>query len=96
MVYFGAVDREWAPLTGFVNHQIEKLGKQGLSVAEKADNTCDSIGMLSPSEKQTGNYAHCLCIWIVKGADHYFCPLIFGCSPQEFTTFCTLQYFGEL
>lgn len=93
MIYFGAVDREWAQLTGSVNHQIEKLGKQGLLVAKKADNTCDSIGMLSPSEKQTGNFTHCFCIWLVKGPDHFFLSSNFCLQPRRIYRFLHFTVF---
>lgn len=62
MLYLGAVDREWATLSSFVKHQIEKLIKGGLLVAKKAYSTRDDTGILSPSEKQTGHLAHCFCI----------------------------------
>lgn len=61
MVYSGAVGREWATLTASVNHQIEKLGKKGLLVAKKADNTCGNTSILSPSEKKPVNFTHCFC-----------------------------------
>lgn len=69
VLYFGAVDREWATLSSFVKHQIEKLVKGGLLVAKKAYSTHDDTGILSLRETNWTSCTLLLYFRLVRGPD---------------------------
>lgn len=90
LVYFGAV--EWATLTAYVNHQIEKLRKQGL-LANKADNTCDNTGIMSPSEKKTEEISHIASVLKIKRFGSLFLSCNFWLQPRVIYCFLHLTVF---